>query len=63
MWEFYNERPITKGYEIDHTCEVRKCVSPLHLVEVTPEQNKSQRFGRRRQTKLEYNTYSPTEEE
>lgn len=62
MWEWYNERPITEGYEIDHTCEVRNCLNPLHLIEVTPEQNKSQRFGRRRQTKLEY-TYSQTEED
>lgn len=32
--------PIPRGYQIDHLCFVRCCVSPLHLEAVTPEENR-----------------------
>jgi hypothetical protein len=31
--------PIPKGLQLDHLCKVRRCVNPLHLEPVTPQEN------------------------
>jgi len=31
--------PVSDGLELDHTCQDRPCVSPLHLEEVTHSEN------------------------
>lgn len=36
MLEYWLGRPMAKRLEGDHTCENRGCVSPLHVIEVTP---------------------------
>ena len=33
--------PLVEGMEIDHSCNVRSCVNPDHLIQVTPRQNAS----------------------
>lgn len=38
MWEHFNG-PIPEGLQIDHLCRVRRCVNPLHLEPVTPQEN------------------------
>lgn len=32
--------PITSGLEVDHLCNVRRCVNPEHLLAVPPLENK-----------------------
>ena len=39
--------PIPDGLHLDHTCQTRRCVNPLHLDPVTPRVN-AQRAGRAR---------------
>jgi hypothetical protein len=31
--------PIPEGYQVDHLCRVRTCVSPAHLEAVTQQEN------------------------
>lgn len=47
FFTLYHGRPIADGMEMDHKCERRACVNPLHMEEVSPEVNKSRRYGRR----------------
>jgi hypothetical protein len=38
----YDEQvgPIPEGLEVDHLCDVKRCVRPDHLEPVTPAENK-----------------------
>ena len=33
IWQAVNG-PITKGYDVHHTCEVKGCINPQHLVSI-----------------------------
>ena len=37
--------PIPLGMQIDHKCRVPRCVNPVHLQAVTPQQNLENRAG------------------
>ena len=46
--------PITDGMELDHLCQVRSCVNPDHLEEVTSEQNRRRTVQRRTHCKNDH---------
>jgi hypothetical protein len=39
MFQLYTGQPIPPGMEIDHTCNNRLCINPLHLQMVTHSEN------------------------
>ena len=41
---------LIPGMELDHTCEVRRCVSVQHLEQVTHGENLRRRYNRKRGT-------------
>lgn len=41
-WEFFYSA-IPEGYEVDHLCKNRSCVSPFHLEAVTLQENRKRR--------------------
>lgn len=58
-------QPVPSGVEIDHTCNNRLCINPMHLQAVSHEEN--MRLGRERRTHCkaghewnEENTYLAT---
>ena len=38
-WELANGRPVAEGLTVHHTCEVKACVNPSHLVEMSYRDN------------------------
>lgn len=44
FWTLRNKRPIPSGMEIDHTCENRRCVKHLQLID--PDTNLAIRNGK-----------------
>jgi hypothetical protein len=36
--------PVSPGYELGHTCHRRSCVNPIHVEQVTRDQNNSDRY-------------------
>jgi hypothetical protein len=47
-WERYFGRELPPGVQLDHTCNRRRCISPLHLDPVTPGENQRRRLARAR---------------
>lgn len=41
MWMYWNNEDIPEGFVIDHLCENKCCVNPLHLEAVTNVENMS----------------------
>jgi hypothetical protein len=39
MWELANSRPIPRGRQLRHTCDVRRCCNPSHLLVGTAKDN------------------------
>lgn len=39
MWELWNGRPVPKGFQLRHTCDVRRCCNPNHLLVGTAKEN------------------------
>jgi hypothetical protein len=44
--------PIAEGLEVDHLCEHKLCVLPLHLEAVTPKENIRRYWANRRDAAL-----------
>jgi len=38
-WTHFTNRPVPKGFQLDHLCRVRRCVNPAHLEVVTGKIN------------------------
>lgn len=43
--------PIPEGLELDHLCNVRRCVNPAHLEAVTHSENQTRRYQRARKVR------------
>lgn len=48
-YEFFSDKKIPEGMQIDHLCKVRHCVNPKHLEVVTPKENVRRSPNPRRQ--------------
>lgn len=57
-WEIYNDRRIPEGLVVRHTCDVRNCVRPTHLVLGTHKENTQDAVERRRTATGENNGQS-----
>jgi len=40
--------PIGNGLQLDHTCEIKRCINPFHLQQVTNQRNVALYYMRKR---------------
>jgi hypothetical protein len=57
-WELSNGRSLPSGYVVRHSCDVRVCINPAHLLLGTQQENIADRQARDRAAKGERNGVS-----
>ena len=51
-WRMFNKRRIPKGYILRHSCDVRRCINPMHIIPGTYSQNNKETWARHNEREL-----------